>query len=1122
MEQASFGHAVSTAGDVNGDGYSDVAVIEPGWLGPDRLFIYHGSAAGIGALPATTLILPTEGTQGVDIWTLACAGDVDNDGYSDLVIGRPWYSTVNNQVGRAYVYHGSPSGLEATPRRTLTGSRYDARFGCAVASAGNVNGDLYSDIVIGEPGWQNGQPYEGRVAVYHGSATGIGASPSWSYESDHEGAEVGLAVSWAGDVNGDGYGDIIAGEPYYEEDGWNPTRQGRALCFHGSASGLAASPARTWVGIDNDEIFGYSMSGAGDVNGDGYADVIIGSPGINVSYRGAASVFLGSPTGLPASAAWRVAAPILFSEVYGHVVCTAGDVNGDGYSDVIVGDPKFNAGPILSPVVDAGRAFLYLGSPDGLSTTMLNTRDGPQDHARFGWSVASAGDVNGDGYGDVIIGAPLYDAGQTDEGRAFLYLGAATGLAATATWTAESNQNNAQFGYCVSTAGDVNGHGYGDVIIGAPYYDNGQTDEGRAYIFHGIATGLSAIAAATRESDQANAHFGWSVNTAGDVNGDGYSDVIIGAPDHDNGQTNEGRASVYMGSGGGLGATPWITESDQAGAQLGISVAGGGDVNGDGYGDVIIGVPLYDGAFTNEGQVRIHAGWVNGVLDAPLWTATGGKANSSFGASVAMAGDVDGNGRTDVIVGAPMYDVATATSNEGRACVFLSNGSGPAITPAWTVNGGTANGNFGSSVSKAGDVNGDGYGDILVGEPNAGNGRVRLWHGSPTGPGATAALDISASQAGQNFGASVSHSGSQSGDGYGDVVVGSPRYDVFIPPFGPTYTDRGRANLFLGNAGRSATERTRQYRPDLTTPVQPGNGTFSGDCSWGIGQVARSHLGRRRMKLAWEVTGHGPPFSGTPPYTGESASWANVFGGSEIKEVLATTSTAYPKWRVRVRHHPATMIDGQPYGRWHYFGINDRQEPAVKTATPACGLLPVELIAFDARCDGGDLVLSWTTASEHNSSHFTVRRSGDGDAWEDIGRVVAAGNSQSFTAYAFTDPAPTGGQVLYYRLWQVDLDGNAKEYDAVAAFPCAAGGMALIAFPNPATDAVYVQLSGALHTGPLLLHMQDGQGRIIRTAPLPEDGRAHFDLRDLAPGVYTVTIAGPSAQADRPVRIIKQ
>ncbi|MDO9042258.1 MAG: integrin alpha, partial [Desulfocapsaceae bacterium] len=233
---------------------------------------------------------------------------------------------------------------------------------------------------------------------------------------------------------------------------------------------------------------------------------------------------------------------------------------------------------------------VYPVTIDPLSSTAAWTAESDQVSANFGGSVSTAGDVNGDGYSDVIVGASGYDSGQSNEGRTFVYHGSATGLATTAAWTAESDQAEAYFGWSVSTAGDVNGDGYSDVIVGARGYSNGEANEGRAFVYHGSATGLSPTAAWTAESDQAYASFGSSVSTAGDVNGDGYSDIIVGAYAYDYSLTDEGRAFVYHGSATGLAPTAaWSAESDQAWAFFGYSVSTAGDVNGDGYSDVIVG-----------------------------------------------------------------------------------------------------------------------------------------------------------------------------------------------------------------------------------------------------------------------------------------------------------------------------------------------------------------------------------------------------------------------------------------------------------------------------------------------------------------------------------------------------
>jgi hypothetical protein len=190
--------------------------------------------------------------------------------------------------------------------------------------------------------------------------------------------------------------------------------------------------------------------------------------------------------------------------------------------------------PLVLLVTSSAIVPIALGT-SGANADRVPTRrpwkaEGDQAYASFGASVGTAGDVNGDSYIDVVVGAYLYDNGQSNEGRAFVYSGSAGGLSATPDWTAESDQANASFGYSVGTAGDVNGDGYADVIVGAPDYDNGQNAEGRAFVYHGSATGLRRTADWTAESNRSLFFFGDSVGTAGDVNGDGYDDIIVGPP----------------------------------------------------------------------------------------------------------------------------------------------------------------------------------------------------------------------------------------------------------------------------------------------------------------------------------------------------------------------------------------------------------------------------------------------------------------------------------------------------------------------------------------------------------------------------------------------------------------
>jgi hypothetical protein len=245
----------------------------------------------------------------------------------------------------------------------------------------------------------------------------------------------------------------------------------------------------------------------------------------------------------------------------------------------------------------------------------------------------------------VIIGAFAYDNGQTNEGRAFVFHGSSSGLSSSPDWVTENNLSNSWYGASVASAGDVNGDGFDDVIVGAPYETSWtwSTEKGRAYIYHGSSSGLSTTQALTITSDQANAWLGYSVSSAGDVNGDGYSDVIIGAFGYDNGESNEGKVYVYFGSASGLSATPeWTKEGDQSGAEFGFSVAAAGDLNSDGFNDVVIGSPTYDNGQTNEGCSFVYYGSSTGLSEIPDWTGEGEQESAQFGWSVSSAGNVNG------------------------------------------------------------------------------------------------------------------------------------------------------------------------------------------------------------------------------------------------------------------------------------------------------------------------------------------------------------------------------------------------------------------------------------------------------------------------------------------------
>jgi hypothetical protein len=310
---------------------------------------------------------------------------------------------------------------------------------------------------------------------------------------------------------------------------------------------------------------------AGDVNGDGYADVVVGASGgddFGSPPPGTASLYLGGPSGLSTSALWTAVGEAT-GDRFGISVATAGDVNGDGYADVVVG-AFLNRGAFVH-ATGAGKAYLYQGGPSGLSTSSVWTAAGATPNNYFGYSVATAGDVNGDGYADVVVGAYLSITQPGAEilyfaGTAYVYLGGPGGLSTTAVWTAVGQVGGGRFGYSVATAGDINGDGYADVVVGA----FGEANfTGKAYLYLGGPGGLGTDAAWNAAGEAGGARSGYSVATAGDINGDGYADVVVGSWGKPWGT---GKASLYVG-GGGTGV-PLVPRQLRADLSAPISIGG--------------------------------------------------------------------------------------------------------------------------------------------------------------------------------------------------------------------------------------------------------------------------------------------------------------------------------------------------------------------------------------------------------------------------------------------------------------------------------------------------------------------------------------------------------------------
>jgi hypothetical protein len=420
-----------------------------------------------------------------------------------------------------------------------------------------------------------------------------------------------------------------------------------------------------------------------------------------------------------------------FAGNYSYYVSPAGDVNGDGYADILMSAFTSEFG-----VSRDGKVFLYYGTGSGITPAPVWSGTSSQDASNFGEAVANAGDVNGDGFADIIVGAPRYSNGEENEGAVFVYYGSPSGLPKQPSWIAEGQQANAFFGTSVSGGGDVNKDGYSDVVVGAHFYDGGETNEGKVFVYLGSENGLAKTAVWSAESNQVGANFGKSVAIAGDVNKDGYADVLVGAPNFDNGQNNEGRAFLYLGSNMGLTQSPaWTGESNQADANMGHSVAFAGDINGDSFSDILIGANRFDEGQSNVGKIYVYMGASGGMSIYPDWTYTGNIMDGNMGIAVAPAGDINGDGFGEIIVGS---FGSNAQNAKGLAYVFAGSAKGMTNQVTLIAVQNNPQAMVGQSVATAGDINGDGYADVMAGviwdTQNAGGpGKVMLINGSSKG-----------------------------------------------------------------------------------------------------------------------------------------------------------------------------------------------------------------------------------------------------------------------------------------------------------------------------------------------------------------------------------------------------
>ncbi len=579
-------------------------------------------------------------------------GDFNNDGFNDVIITP----TLNIQDKTVLVYYGSATGLQLE-------STWDFPHLESATVPGDINNDGYDDIIL---------TVTDTAFFYMGSASGPMLNPEMTIflrDLAPVASETAIGrVFKTGDLNSDNIEDfIILLFQASQQPGGTVL-----MTFHGTTDApvLVDEATEAELGIQSgvEDIFA-----AGDVNGDGRGDI-----GVFESNR--QYLFYGTDQGFTASASFSVQHNTFLSTSWSAL----GDVNGDGYDDMLITQAIERA---KEPIV-----FLYLGSAAGL-TQPANWRPKvrfvpEEEHLNYGFYSGPVGDVNQDGYDDFFI----YGG---DENYSRIFYGSAS-LPDSA-----GNIKMPRNAYQLVNAGDIDGNGENDLLS---YIPSNQVTSIQTY--YGASAGLMSEVTCPTSDEQADRVFpGQQAKSAGDVNGDGAEDLVVGYNDFlGNEDFDSGQLSVYFG---GPGPKPSPMSYSIQGHEFG-NVFGSGDFNGDGFSDVVAGDEYYDGPFGQLGRIFIFYGSASGMDNVPDWTLVGNEQTRGIGFGLQTPGDINGD----------RYDDLVFPTESAGVKLYYGSPSGP-------VESGVALNGFGA----AGDVNGDGFPDAFQTDQNA----YRLYWGSASG-----------------------------------------------------------------------------------------------------------------------------------------------------------------------------------------------------------------------------------------------------------------------------------------------------------------------------------------------------------------------------------------------------